>query len=46
MLNKFNLLYEQILLESRKDSYIEQLNNKHIDYSEQLAKKQLNKLQK
>ena len=37
MLNRFNLLYEQILLESRKDSYIEQLNNKHIDNSEQLA---------
>ena len=37
MLTKFNLLYEQILLESRKDSYIEQLNNKHIDNANELA---------
>ena len=37
MLKRFNLLYEQIILESRKDSYIEQLNNKNINNANDLA---------
>lgn len=37
MLERFNQLYQQIILESRKDSYIEQLNNKHINPSNDLA---------
>ena len=37
MLERFEKLYQQLILESRKDSYIEQLNNKNIDNANDLA---------
>ena len=37
MLTRFEQLYNYIILESRKDIYIEQLTNKNIENSEKLA---------
>lgn len=37
MLERFERLYQQLILESRKDQYIEQLNNKNVNNIQQLA---------